>query len=83
MSRLAEAGEEAIKRLGDAPGADRLADVANTLRGRVDELQKKVRGLDELERRVSDLEQRLAALEDKPAPRKRSTATAAKKKDSS
>ena len=83
LSRLAEAGEEAIKRLGDAPGADRLADVANTLRGRVDELQKKVRGQDELERRVADLEQRLAALEPKPAPRKRSTTTAAKKKTSS
>jgi hypothetical protein len=80
LSRLAEAGEEAIKRLGDAPGADRLADVATTLRGRVDELQKKVRGLDELERRVADLEKRLAAMEKKPAPRKRSTATAAKKK---
>jgi hypothetical protein len=78
LSRLADAGEEAIKRLGDAPGANRVAEVVTTLRDRVDELQKKVRGLDELERRVDKLEKRLAALEKKPAPRKRATATTRK-----
>jgi polyhydroxyalkanoate synthesis regulator phasin len=77
LTRLAEAGEEAIKRLGDAPGANRVTEVANTLRDRVDELQKKVRGIDELERRVEALEKRLAALE-KPAPRKRAAPTAKK-----
>ena len=77
LSRLAEAGEEAIKRLGEAPGANRVTEVANTLRDRVDELQKKVRGIDELERRVTALEKRLAALE-KPAPRRRATSSAKK-----
>lgn len=80
LSRLAEAGEDAIQRLGEAPGGKRLADAANTLRDRADELQKKVRGLDELERRVAQLEKRLAAVEKKPAPRKRTTSTTAKKK---
>jgi hypothetical protein len=78
LSRLADAGEEAIKRLGDAPGANRVGEVVTTLRDRVDELQKKVRGLDELERRVDQLEKRLAAVEKKPAPRKRATTTAKK-----
>jgi hypothetical protein len=81
LSRLADAGEEAIKRFGDAPGANRVAEVMTTLRDRVDELQKKVRGLDELERRVDQLEKRLAAVEKKPAARKR--ATTAKKSSTS
>jgi polyhydroxyalkanoate synthesis regulator phasin len=78
LSRLADAGEEAIKRLGDAPGANRVAEVVTTLRDRVDELQKKVRGLDELEQRVDALEKRLAAVEKKPAPRRRAAPTAKK-----
>jgi hypothetical protein len=58
LSRLADAGEAAMKTLGDAPGADRFLGAANALRDRLDELQKRVRGLE-------DLEQRLAALERK------------------
>ncbi len=81
LTRLAEAGEEAIQRLGEAPGANRLADVATSLRDRVDELQRRVRGLDELERRVAELEQRLAAVEEKPASRRRASSPV-KKTDS-
>jgi hypothetical protein len=58
LSRLADAGETAMKTLGDAPGADRFLGAANALRDRLDELQKRVRGLE-------DLQQRLAALERK------------------
>jgi hypothetical protein len=65
LSRLADAGEEAIGRLSEAPGADRLAGVANAMRDRVDELQKKVRGLEALEARITELERRLAAVEGK------------------
>ena len=71
LTRLAEAGEDAIQRLGEAPGANRLMDTANTLRERADELQRRLRGIDALERRVEKLEQRLTALEKKPAPRRR------------
>ena len=59
LTRLTDAGEDAISRLHDAPGADRLLGVANSMRDRVDELQKKVRGIDELERRIAALEQRV------------------------
>lgn len=62
LSRLADAGEEAINRLSELPGASRFLDTANSLRARVDELQRRVRGLDDLERRVETLEAQVAAL---------------------
>src|SRR5688572_12289662 len=61
LARLADAGEDAIAKLGDAPGSDKLLGFAHNMRERVDELQKKVRGIDDLERRVAELEKRLAA----------------------
>ena len=81
LTRLADAGEDAIHRLSEAPGADRLFGAANSMRDRVDELQKRVRGLEGIDRRVAELEQRVAALEGgtkgsaaAKAPAKRSTA---------
>jgi cell division septum initiation protein DivIVA len=44
------------------PGASRFLDTANSLRARVDELQKRVRGVEDLERRVASLEKQVAAL---------------------
>jgi polyhydroxyalkanoate synthesis regulator phasin len=76
FTRLAEAGEDAIHKIADMPGAAKLTDAVNTLRGRVDELQKRVRGLDELEQRVADLERRVDKLSAaKPAPRRRTSST--------
>ena len=63
LTRLADAGEEAIHRLSDAPGAERLFGVASSMRDRVDELQRRVRGLEGIDRRVDDLERRLTKLE--------------------
>jgi hypothetical protein len=62
LSKLADAGEDAIQRLTESPGADRLTGVAHVMRDRMDELQKRVRGLDELEKRVTELEMRLDEL---------------------
>ncbi|MDX6511149.1 MAG: hypothetical protein QOE36_653 [Gaiellaceae bacterium] len=62
LSRLADAGEEAIQRFGDTPGADRLLGAVTSLRDRMDELQKKVRGIDVLERRLEELEARVDEL---------------------
>jgi hypothetical protein len=62
ISRLADAGEDAINRLADMPGANRIMDTLNTMRARTDELQKKVRGIDALERRIETLEKQVAAL---------------------
>src|SRR5207247_338570 len=55
LGRLADLSEEAIQRLSDAPGADRVLGAMNTLRDRMDELQKRVRGLEELEKRLTAL----------------------------
>src|SRR5437588_10931488 len=62
LTMLADRGEEAIQRLSDAPGADRLLGAAQALRDRMDEMQKRLRGIDALEKRVAELEQRVDAL---------------------
>jgi hypothetical protein len=59
LSRLADAGEAAMKSIGDAPGADRFLGAANALRDRLDELQKRVRGLEGLEQRLVELERKV------------------------
>jgi BMFP domain-containing protein YqiC len=68
VDRLADLGEEAIQRIGNAPGGDRvLAAMAGT-RDRLDDLQKRVRGLEELDKRVAAVERRLDKLEGKGKP---------------
>jgi len=80
FTRLAEAGEEAIHKISDFPGAAKLTDTVNTLRTRVDELQKRVRGLDELEQRLAELERRVDELAAaNSAPRRKTTRAAAAK----
>lgn len=72
MTRLADAGEEALQRLAELPGGQRALTAVNDLRARVDDLAKKVRGIDALEERVAKLEKELAALK-KATPARRST----------
>lgn len=62
LSRLADAGEAAIKSLGDAPGADRFLGAMTTMRDRMDELQRRVRGLEALEQRLVALERKVDRL---------------------
>jgi polyhydroxyalkanoate synthesis regulator phasin len=62
LGKLADFSEEAIQRLSDAPGADRLVGALNATRERVDELQKRVRGLENLEQRLSALERKVDKL---------------------
>jgi hypothetical protein len=62
LSRLADAGEEAIQRLGDVPGGERLLNVATSMRDRMDDLSKRVRGLEKLEARIVELERRVDEL---------------------
>jgi hypothetical protein len=80
LTMLADRGEEAIQRLADAPGADRLLSAAQALRDRVDEMQKRLRGLDAIEKRVAELEKRVDALS---APSTRSRGTTRKRSTSS
>jgi hypothetical protein len=74
VTRLADAGEEALQRIAELPGGPRAVGAFNDLRNRVDELGKKVRGIDELEDRVSKLEREVASLKrTRPTPRRSST----------
>jgi hypothetical protein len=68
FTRLADMGEEAIQKLSGAPGGDKLAAAASTMRTRMDEMQRKIRGLDALEKRVVELERKVAELRGEPPP---------------
>ena len=52
LSKLADRGEDVVGKLADMPAAQRLVDAGVQLKDRVDELQKRVRGLDALEQRL-------------------------------
>ncbi len=73
LSRVADLGEEALHKLPSMPGGNRLLDAVNQSKTRIDDVQKRLRGLDVLERRVDQLEKRLAKLE-KPAAAKKPAA---------
>lgn len=62
LTRLADAGEDAISKLGESPGMDRMLGFANSTRDRLDELTRRVRGIDELEQRLERIEKRLDEL---------------------
>jgi hypothetical protein len=62
LTRLADAGEAAIKSIGEVPGADRVVGAVNVLKERLDELQKRVRGLEDLEHRLAELERKVDRL---------------------
>jgi hypothetical protein len=63
ITRLADAGEDAIQRLGELPGGKTMVETANAFRERIDDLAARIRRIDPLEKRVTKLEQRLDALE--------------------
>jgi phage shock protein A len=80
VSRLTDAGEDALQRLADLPGGTRALTAFNDLRNRVDEMGKKVRGIDELERRIAKLEKQVAELRPpRRTPRKTSTTRPARR----
>ncbi len=62
LGRLADLSEDAIQRLAEAPGADRVFQAVNGLRERVDELQRRTREIDRLTTRLDTLEKRVDAL---------------------
>ena len=65
VDRLADLGEEAIQRIGNAPGGDRILNAMANTRDRIDDLQKRVRGLEDLEKRLATVERRLDRVEGK------------------
>jgi len=73
VSKLADRGEEALQKIAGTQAAQKLLDSLNGLRGRIDELQRRVSGVEALEKRVAELEKRVKALQkpaSKPAARK-------------
>jgi uncharacterized protein YoxC len=62
LTRLSDAGEEAISRVAGSQTTSRLMDSVGGLRERIDDVQKKLRGLDALEQRVAKLEKKVADL---------------------
>jgi hypothetical protein len=71
VTRLADAGEEALQRIADLPGGQKALTAYNDLKTRVDELGKKVRGIDALEERIVKLEKEVATLKKANAPARR------------
>jgi hypothetical protein len=79
VERLAGAGEEAMQRIGSAPGADKVLGALGSLKDRVDELQTSVRTIDKLETRLGTIEKRLEKLEGKGSSTSRKTSSAKRK----
>ena len=63
LSKLADRGEGALSRVASSQTTALVVGSVTGLRERVDDVQKKVRGLDELEKRVAKLEKQLAELQ--------------------
>jgi phage shock protein A len=62
LTRLSDAGEEALNRVAGSQTTNRVVETIGGMRERVDEMQKKIRGLDDLEKRVAKLEKRIDEL---------------------
>jgi hypothetical protein len=62
LGRLADLSEEAVQKLAEAPGADRVLQALKGLGDRVDDLQRRTRGFEELEKRLTTLEKRVDGL---------------------
>ena len=77
LTRFQDLTAEALHRLQDVPGGSKLVEAVNDTKARLDEMQKKLRGLDELEKRVAKLEKQLAG-QSKKAPARRKSTTARK-----
>jgi hypothetical protein len=63
ITRLADAGEEALQRLAELPGGKSMLKTMGDVRDRLDDMAVKLRKLDPLQRRVSAIEKRLDSLE--------------------
>jgi hypothetical protein len=81
LTRLADAGEDAISKLGDTRGMDRMVGFANSTRDRLDELTKRVSGMDALERRITKLEKRLDEMSGTKSPSARTPAKKTKPRE--
>jgi len=79
LSKLADKGEGALSRVASSQTTALVVGSVTGLRERMDDVQKKVRGLDELEKRVAKLEKQLAELQKPKTTRARSASSPARK----
>jgi hypothetical protein len=63
LGRLQGISEEAIQKLSEAPGADKMLGAFSSMRDLMDDMQKRVRGLEGLDQRIAGIERRLDRLE--------------------
>jgi hypothetical protein len=78
LTRLADAGEEALSRLASSPGVDRVTGALTNLKDQVDALASRVRGMEKLEKRVEALERKVERLSKSSGSGSRKTAAARK-----
>lgn len=78
LTRLADAGEEALSRLASSPGVDRVTGALTNLKDQVDALANRVRGMEALEKRVEELERKVARLSKSSGSGSRKTSAARK-----
>jgi hypothetical protein len=76
LHKLADRGEEAISKLADVPAADKVLSAASGMGKRLDDMQKRIRGLESIEKRVAALERRVDKLADTTGSKKRRATTA-------
>ena len=63
LDRLTSLGEEVIEKASHNPNLARVVGAATQLKDRVDDLQKRVRGLEGMEKKIGELEERVKKLE--------------------
>ena len=80
LTRMTAVAQEALNKLADVPGGSKVVDMMNESKLRLDEMQKKLRGLDALEQRVTALEKQMASAAKKPAAKKKPAARKPKPK---
>ena len=86
LNKFADSSEELIQRIAEIPGADRFLGAAQAMRERMDDMQKRVRGIDALEARIAELERRLDDLSGSSgskAPARRTSASTSKRSSAS
>jgi hypothetical protein len=71
LHKLADKGEEAISKLADVPAADKVVSAVSGMGKRLDDMQKRIRGLESIEKRVAALERRVDKLADTTGSKKR------------
>jgi hypothetical protein len=83
LTRLSDVGEEALSRVAGSQATSRVLESVGGMRERLDDVQRKVRGLDALEKRVAKLEKRVDELSKaKPSTTPRARASTTKRTSS-